>query len=81
MHEAKVRLERHTLAKISPSWSLAAIRESNCRRRVRDQETQSGVENAFLRLPGSTTQNGCVSTGIWNIITVTVQKWFEYQIN
>lgn len=81
MHEAKVRLERHTLAKISPSWSLVAIHESNCRRRVRDQESQSGVENPSLRLPGSTTQNSCVSTGIWNIITVAVQKWFEYQIN
>ncbi|MGY4497529.1 hypothetical protein ACVWYH_001456 [Bradyrhizobium sp. GM24.11] len=73
-----MRLESHTLAKISPSWSLAAI---HCRRRVRDQESQSGVENPFLRLPGSTTQNSCVSTGIWNVMTVTVQKWFEYQIN
>lgn len=81
MHEAKVRLERHTLAKISPSWSLAAIHESNCRSRVRDQENQSGVENPSLRVPGSTTQNTCVSTGIWNIIPVTVQKWFEHQIN
>lgn len=81
MHEAKVRLERHTLAKISPSWSLTAIHESNCRSRVRDQESQFGVENPSLRVPSSTIQNGCVSTGIWNIITVTVQKWFEYQIN
>lgn len=81
MHEAKVRLERHTLAKISPSWSLAAIHESNCRRRVRDQESQSGVENSSPRLPGSTTQNSYVSTGIWNIMIVTVQKWFEHQIN
>lgn len=76
-----MRLERHTLAKISPSWSLAAIHESNCRSRVRDQESQSGVETPSLRVPGSTTQNSCVSTGIWNIIAVTVQKWFEHQIN
>lgn len=81
MHEAKVRLERHTLAKISPSWSLAAIHESNCRSRVRDQESQSGVENPSLRVPSSTSQNSCVSTGIWNIITVTVQKWFDNKIN
>ena len=45
MRAAKVRLERHTLAKISPSWSLVAIHESNCRTQVRDQESQSRVEN------------------------------------
>ncbi len=74
MHEAKVRLERHTLAKISPSWSLAAIHESNCRRRVRGQESQSRVENTSLRQSCGTTQNSCIYTGIWNFITGTVQK-------
>jgi hypothetical protein len=74
MYEAKVRLERHTLAKISPSWSLTAIHESNCRRWVRGQESQSRVENPSLRRSYRTTQNSCVSTGIWNFITVTVQK-------
>lgn len=74
MHEAKVRLERHTFAKISPSWSLAAIHESNCRRRVRGQESQSGVENPSLRLPGGRTQNGCNCTGMRNYITATVQN-------
>lgn len=74
MLDVKVRLERHTPAKISPSWSLAAIRESNCHRRVRGQESQSGVENPSLRPSGSTTQNSCVSTGIWYFITIKLQK-------
>src|SRR5437899_3356370 len=63
MHEAKVRLERHTHAKISPSWSRLAIHESNCRTRERDRESRAGVENPSTCMPRSTTKNSSNYTG------------------
>ena len=74
MHVARVRLERHTLAKISPSWSHFAIHESNCRMWNPDEESQSRVENPSLRQSCGTTQNSCIYTGIWIFITGAVQK-------
>ena len=74
MHEAKVRLERHTLAKISPSWSRLAIHESNCRMGKHQQESQSRVENPAMRITRSTAQNSCDYAGMRNFRNATVQN-------
>jgi hypothetical protein len=41
---------------------------------MRGQESQSGVENPSMQLIGDTTQNSCVSTGLRNFVTATVQN-------
>src|SRR5689334_1342468 len=74
MHVARVRLERHTLAKISPSWSLAVTRESNCRMWKHVQESQSRVENRSICVTPSSTQNSCNCTEMRNHTTTAVQN-------
>lgn len=74
MQVAKVRLERHTPAKISPGWSRLATHESNCRTREREKTSQSGVENLSVRIIGNSTQNTCDYTGMRNFKTTMAQN-------
>ncbi|WP_157785724.1 hypothetical protein [Bradyrhizobium liaoningense] len=48
IHAAIVRLERHTLAKISPRWSRVATSESTCRMWKDKRQSQSGVEEGSI---------------------------------
>jgi len=74
MHVVIVRLERHTLAKISPSCSRYSVHESNCRMCINTLDRQFGVENSSMHVTRGTTQNGCDYTGMRNFTTVKVQN-------
>jgi hypothetical protein len=73
---ARVRLESHTPAKISPSCFRRAEIESNCRRGKAARRRQSAVENPLILAPRDTTRNSCNSKECVTLGAVAVKCSF-----